>query len=98
MATITEERARLQWLESKGRGQEKCHVALIEEEAKERVANPKKRTRFIMECDDPETYIRFNAEKDRWLRLANKSVALDAMCRLWEECTDEAIKQFCEGV
>ncbi len=99
MATIDQEIERLQLLSGKGRGQEKCHVILIEEEARERIKNdgPKPKTRFVMETDDPAMYSRFNAQKDRWLRVANKSVAIDMMCRLWEEVSDEAIRQVCSG-
>jgi hypothetical protein len=97
MATITEERARLQWLESKGRGHEKAHVILIEEEAKKRQENTgdNPKTRFQLETDDPEMYSRFALQKDRWLRLIpNKSVAIDMMCRMWEEPKDDVIMAF----
>lgn len=102
MATIAEERARLQFLEEKGCGQEKCHVVLVEREARERIKNdgPKPKTQFRFETDDPEMYSRFNAQKDRWLRIGNKSVAIDMMCRLWEEVSDDSIREWCnaEGV
>lgn len=91
MASLREERARLQFLEEHGRGDEKVHVVFIEEEARERIKNPKAKTRFQMETDDPKMYERFNAQKDRWLRLANKSVALDVMCLLWERPSDDMI-------
>ena len=96
MATLREERARLQFLEEHGRGDEKVHVVFIEEEARERIKNGQKgivkpKTKFVFETDDPAMYSRFNAQKDRWLRLANKSVALDVMCTLWEQCSDDLI-------
>lgn len=96
MATLREERARLQFLEEHGRGDEKVHVVFIEEEARGRIKNEQKgiikpKTRFVMETDDPMMYSRFNAQKDRWLRLANKSVALDVMCSLWERVSDDWI-------
>lgn len=99
MATISEERARLQWLESKGRGQEKAHVILIEEEIRKRKENagPKPKTRFILETDDPMMYSRFIAAKDRWLRFVNKSIAVDLMCRLWERPTDEQLQAIGRG-
>jgi hypothetical protein len=97
MATIAEELARLRFLVSKGRGEEKCHVVLIEEEARKRKENtgPQPKTRFQIETDSPEMYSRFNAQKDRWLRLVpNKSICLDMMCRMWEEPSDEVITAF----
>jgi hypothetical protein len=98
MATLKEERARLQFLEEHGRGDEKVHVVFIEQEAAERVANEAKgiqkpKTRFQMETDDPEMYSAFNAEKDRYIRCAvNKSVALSLMLRCWQQLSDEMIR------
>jgi hypothetical protein len=87
------------FLRGKGRGSEKALLILPEVEAKKRVENsgPKPKTRFIMETDDPEMYSRFNAQKDRWFRLIpNKSVAVDMLCRMWEEPTDGVIQAFGE--
>jgi hypothetical protein len=97
MATISEELARLQILANKGRGEEKCHVILIEQEARERIANagPKPKTRFTFETDSPEMYSRLNLLKDRWLATANKSVALSVMASLWDHNEDE-IRRMCE--
>jgi hypothetical protein len=86
MATIREEAARLQWLISKGRGEEKAHVILIEEEARKRKENagPQPKTRFQFETDDPDMYSRLNELKDRWLKGRNKSVALSVMADHWD--------------
>jgi len=100
MATLREERARLQFLEEKGHGDEKVHVVFIEREAAERIANERKgivkpKTKFVMETDDADMYRRFNFQKDRWYRLIpNKSVAVDMMARMWEEPSDEVICEF----
>jgi len=100
MATLREERARLQFLEERGHGEEKVHVVFIEREAAERIANERKgivkpKTKFVMETDDADMYRRFNFQKDRWYKLIpNKSVAVDMMCRVWEECSDEAVMAF----
>lgn len=100
MATLREERARLQFLEEKGCGDEKVHIVFVEREAQERIVNEKKgftkpKTRFQVETDAPEMYSRFNLQKDRWYRLIpNKSVCLDLMCRMWEEPGDETIASF----
>jgi hypothetical protein len=97
MATIAEERARLQFLEEKGCGQEKCHVVLVEREARERIKNdgPKPKTRFVCETDDPAMYSRMNELKDRWFAIANKSVALSVMAKLWD-MDEEWIRKVCD--
>ena len=100
MATIEQEYARLGFLIDQGRGQEKAHLILIEEEARERIENKpdeqgKQKTQFRMETDSPDMYSRLNAQKDRWLRLIpNKSVCVDLLCRMWEEPSDAAIQAF----
>lgn len=99
MATIDSEWERLGFLRGKGRGHEKCHVVLIEEEAKARVENagPKPKTRFVMECDDPEFYSKFNELKDRWFGVGNKSVCLSLMADRWD-LSEAEIRNLCEGV
>jgi hypothetical protein len=102
MATLREERARLQFLEERGHGDEKVHVIFVEEEAKKRIENKPEgdkppKTQFRMETDDPAMYSRFNAQKDRWFRLLNKSVACDLMCRLWERPSDQQLQQIAQG-
>lgn len=102
MASLREERARLQFLEEHGRGDEKVHVVFIEEEARERIKNEQKgivkpKTKFVFETDDPEMYRRFNAEKDRWIRqIVNKSMAIDLLCCAWENYTNDAIQALVE--
>ena len=96
MATVDEEIARLQFISRQGRGQEKCHVVLIEVEAKERMANPKLKTRFVLETDDPILYSDFNRYKDRWFGVANKSVALSVMAKLWDRPV-QWIQEVCSG-
>lgn len=84
----------LKTLEGKGRGGEKCHIVLIEEEEKARAENkgPVPRTRFQIELDDPELYSRWHIEKDRILRRAGvKAVGLDLMYRAWTMLTDALI-------
>lgn len=97
MATIDEEWRRLKFLADKGRGKEKCHVVLIEVEAKERIENagPKPKTQFRLETDDPKLYSRANELKDRWFAVANKSVALSVMFELWNR-PEEWIRAICD--
>jgi hypothetical protein len=94
MATIKEERARLQFLEEHGHGDEKCHVILIEVEAAERIKNPKQKTRFVVQTDSPEMYSLLNQLKDRWFAVANKSVALSVMADLWD-IPEQGIREMC---
>lgn len=96
MGTIDSEYERLGFLRTKGRGQEKCHIVLIEEEARERIKNPgpKPKTKFVVETDDPEMYSKLNELKDRWFANANKSVALSMMARLLDQ-PDYKIKELC---
>jgi len=102
MATLREERARLQFLEEHGRGDEKVHIVFIDEEARERIKNEAKgiikpKTKFVFETDDADMYRRFNAEKDRWIRLiVNKSMAIALLCEAWENYTDDAIRSLVE--
>jgi hypothetical protein len=99
MADIDSEIERLKSLSRQGRGAEKCHVILIEEEARKRKENPpdeqgKQKTKFVFETDDPSMYSRFNVQKDRWLKGRNKSVMVDLLCSLWEGPTDEQIERW----
>jgi len=98
MATIDEEWRRLKFLAEHGRAGEKVHIAFIEVEAKERIANagPKPKTRFVLETDDPKMYGKLNELKDNWFSVANKSVALTVMAKLWDR-PQEWIREICSG-
>jgi len=97
MPTFEQELARMLWLkhENKISPDEPCKVVLPRLEAKEAARKPKGRTRFIFETDSEDMYSRFVTQKNRWLELIpNKSVALDMMCSMWENCSDAVIKAF----
>ena len=97
MATLREERARLQFLEEHGHGDEKVHVVFIEEEAKKRIENKKERTRLIRELDTPQTYADFNAEFDRFIRCAgNVQVAYSLMLRCLAQWSEKDIQKLAE--
>ncbi len=96
MATVDEEIARLQFISRQGRGQEKCHVVLIEVEQQERIKNPKEKTRFCVETDDPKLYSEFHRVKELWFGAVNKSVALSMMLELWDRPV-EWIMEVCSG-
>lgn len=95
MPTFKEELARMLWLQHEGKiaDDEPCKVILPRREAKKRVENKEGATRFVMDCEDPETYSAFHAEKDRYIRCAvNKSVALSIMLRAWQQLSDKDIE------
>ena len=95
MPSLEEVFEKVKFLMSKGDSSRKCHFGLIDVEAKERAENPKGKTRFSFETDDAEMYKRLNIQKNRWMALIpNKSVAIDMMCRMWEEPSDEVITEF----
>lgn len=101
MATVREEAARLQWLISKGRGEEKAHVVLIEEEARKRKENagPKPKTRFVWDTDFPGGYSELNGGKDRLMRvLVNKQIAVTVAAFLWNDVSEEMLKKLAEGL
>lgn len=99
MATVLEELARLRFLVKNGRGQEKCHVVLIEEEARKRKENagPKPKTRFQWETDFADGYSELNKGKDRLMRMIpNKQVAITVAGILWNETPEDAVRRLAE--
>jgi hypothetical protein len=103
MATLKEERARLQFLEEHGHGDEKVHVVFVEREAQERIKNEAKgfklpKTRFQWETDIAEGYAELNKGKDRLIRLVvNKQVAVSIAAKLWLLPSDKAIMALVEA-
>lgn len=86
MATLEEAYRRLKWEMEQGNGAEKVHVVYVEREQKERIKNDKRKTRFVLCCDDPDLCSRFEVEKDRiFRRVRNKAVMLSLMERAWRE-------------
>jgi hypothetical protein len=86
--------AALEWLKSEvahGRGEDKCHVIDVTAEAKERIKNDKKQTRFVLACDTPEAFSALHFEWDRIVkRVGNKSVAITLVTRAWSEALANA--------
>lgn len=83
-----------EWLANevaKGRGEDKCHVIDVTAEQKERIKNDKRKTRFVLTCDDPDLCSRFEAHKDRIFRkVHNKAIMLTYMERAWSEALSDA--------
>lgn len=84
----------------KGRGEEKCHVVDVEAEQKERIKNNKRKTRFVLCCDDPDLCSAFEAQKDRiFKRVRNKAVMLSLMEKAWEEAlSDTELDKICAAL
>ena len=72
----------LQQLRRQGRGSEKIHIVLVEEEQKKRIKNdgPKPATKFVIETDLPEAYTELHKCKDFIIHhCKNKAVAITMM-------------------
>jgi hypothetical protein len=102
VATINKEWRRLKFLAEKGRGDEKVHVAFVEEEAQKRIANAPEgekppKTRFQWETDFADGYSELNAGKDRLIRLiGNKQVAITIAAKLWNNTPDMVLRALSE--
>jgi hypothetical protein len=82
---------RLKWEVEQGHGDEKVHVVFVERDQAERIKNDKRKTRFVLCCDDPDLCAKFEAEKDRIFRkVKNKALMLTLMERAWEEALADA--------
>ena len=93
MPTLEEVYERVKFLLSKGDRSRKCHFGLVDVEAKERIANPKGRTRLIKEMASPEEYSEWNAEFDRYYEAAgNPVIARSVMLRLLKQLPDSSIR------
>ena len=94
MPTLEEVAAQVNFLLSKGDGARKCHFGLVDVEAKERIANPKGRTRLIKEMSSAQEYSEWNSEFDRFYAAAGSPViARSIMLRTWKQLSDELIKK-----
>lgn len=97
MPSLKEVADRVNFLLSKGDGERKCHFGLVDVEAKERIANPKGRTRLIKEMSSPEEYSEWNAEFDRIYAAAGSPViARQIMLRAWKQLSNELVKRLAE--
>lgn len=97
MPSAADAKAQMEWMISKGRGNEKVHVVLVEEIQKKRIKNdgPKPQTRFVLETDSPEAYSEMHLERDRIIRkCGNKSVAISLLIRAWRDALcDQVLDQ-----
>ena len=81
---------RLKWEMEHGNGEEIVHVSFVEREQKERIANNKRVTRFVLPCDDADLCSRLNAHKDRiFRRVRDKQIMLSLMERSWAEALSD---------
>ena len=91
MAEVIQELERLKYAAANGRAHEKIHVTWVEQDAKERIKNDKRVTKFVLETKDPDACSELHAEWDRILRrVHNKSVALSLVVKAWQEALSDA--------
>jgi hypothetical protein len=87
-------RAAMEWLQSEvkhGRGEESCHVVDVAKEQRERIKNDKRKTRFVLPCDDPDLCSRFDYHKDRiFKKVRNKAIMLSLMEKAWSEALSDS--------
>jgi hypothetical protein len=87
-------KAAAEWLAEevrKGRGDESCHIVDVAAEQAERIKNNKRKTRFVLCCDDPDLCSSFEREKNRiFLRVKNKAIMLSLMIMSWERALSDA--------
>lgn len=97
MPTVAEIYEQAKFLLSKGDGARKCHFGLVDVEAKERIANPKGRTRLIKELGSASAYAEWNAEWDRYYEIAGSPViAQSIMLRCLKQLSNELIRTLSE--
>jgi hypothetical protein len=86
------------WLDheiKQGRGDDPVHLVDIKREQRERIANPKGRTRWQLETDDPVTYSRLHSERERIFKACagQKSMAIEVICLALEAMTNQFIQK-----
>ena len=87
-------------LQRKGRGAEKIHIVLVEEEQKERIKNQKRKMNFVLCTKDPDLCARLEGHKDRIFRkVKNVSIMLSLMERAWAEAlSDQELDRICAAM
>jgi hypothetical protein len=89
--------AQVKFLIEKGRGEEPAGLYMPKVESQKRRENKEKRKRIVWDVD-PETYSRFNAERDRWMGVCvNKTVAVSLMCDVLAAVPEETMRRLLEA-
>lgn len=97
MPTVEEVYQRAKFLREKGDGARKAHFGLVDVEAKERIANPKGRTRLIKEMGSAAAYGEWNLEFDRYCEAAGSPViGQSIMLRLLQQLPSSSITKLAE--
>ena len=82
---------KLKYMVEHGRSEEKVHIVFVEQEQKERIANNRRKTRFVLCTDDPDLCSKFEAHKDRIFRkIKNKAIMLSLMEKAWGEALHDS--------
>lgn len=91
MPNVRQGYEKLKYMMEHGRSEEKIHIVFVEQEQAERIKNDKRKTRFVLNCDDPDLCASLEREKDRiFRRVKNKAVMLTLMERVWREALSDA--------
>jgi hypothetical protein len=91
MATVSQGYEKLKYMMEHGRAEEKIHIVFVEQEQADRIKNDKRKTRFVLCCDDPDLCANLEAQKDRIFRkVKNKAVMLTLIERVLEEALSDA--------
>lgn len=97
MPTVADVLAQAKFLISKGRADEPAVLYLPKIEAQKRKVNREKRKRIIWDVDEV-TYSRFNAERDRWMRICvNKTTTISLMCDVLAAVSEETMRRLLEA-
>lgn len=91
MPTLRAAYERLKFEMEHGHAEEKVHIVFVERDQAERIRNNKRKTRFVLCCDDPDLCSKFEAHKDRiFRRVKDKSIMLNLMERALSEALCDA--------
>ena len=95
MPTVDQIYEQIVFLRSKGRGEEKAVLVLPGLANRRKMkAQPK---RFSISGEEAFV-IRLLAQKERYMSMLNKTVALELLCSLWEAPTQEQLERWQAGL
>lgn len=94
MPKISQVYEQVKWLIEHGRADEPAHLVLPGVENRRRIKKPPKR--FSLGADE-DFVRRLLIQKERYLTLIPKHIALEIMCKLWEAPTTEQLEAWAQG-
>jgi len=94
MPTVDEIYEQIVFLRSHGRGEEKAVLVLPGLQNRRKM---KARPKVFRLAGDEAFIIRLLAQKERFMSILNKTVAMELLCSLWEAPTTEQLEQWAAG-